>query len=57
MVGALLAKRKTLAAFDALNRHDLEALIRNYADNVIFVYPGEVGRMAFMKVSRPFGPC
>lgn len=43
MLGALLAKRKAPAAFDALNRHDLEALVQNYADDVIFLYPGDVG--------------
>jgi ketosteroid isomerase-like protein len=43
MIGAMLLKRMAPAAFDALNRHDLDALLRNYSEEVAFVYPGDVG--------------
>lgn len=43
MLGALLTKRATRLAFDALNRHDLQALLNNYAPDVVFEYPGTVG--------------
>ena len=43
MLGAILTKHTTRLAFDALNRHDVQALLRNYADEVVFVYPGTVG--------------
>jgi ketosteroid isomerase-like protein len=52
MLGAWLVKRKTLAAFDALNRHDLEAVARNYAEEVVFVYPGNVGPHGVHKSKR-----
>jgi ketosteroid isomerase-like protein len=42
MIGALLAKRKVPAWFDAMNRHDLDALLKGYADDVTLVYPGDV---------------
>ena len=41
MIGALLAKKKTAAAFDALNRHDLAAFMSGWRDDAAFVYPGE----------------
>jgi uncharacterized protein (TIGR02246 family) len=43
MIGALIVKRKVPAAFDAMNRHDLEAFLKNYSDDAAFVYPGDIG--------------
>lgn len=42
MIGALVAKRNVLAGFDAFSRHDLEALLRNFSANAVFVYPGDI---------------
>jgi ketosteroid isomerase-like protein len=40
MIGALILKKIVPAAFDAMNRHDLEASLKYYSDNATFVYPG-----------------
>ncbi len=42
MIGAILAKRRVPQWFDAMNRHDLDALLRDYAEDVTMVYPGDV---------------
>ncbi len=42
MIGALLAKWKVPAAYKAANRHDIEAILKNYSDDIILVYPGDV---------------
>ena len=42
MIGAILAKRSVPAWFDAMNRHDIDALLKDYADDVVMVYPGDV---------------
>lgn len=42
MIGALIAKRNIAAAFDALNRHDLEAFLKDWRDDAIFIYPGDI---------------
>ena len=42
MIGALLVKRMVPAAFEATNRHDIEAVLKNYSDNITLVYPGDV---------------
>jgi ketosteroid isomerase-like protein len=42
MIGALLVKRMVPAAFEATNRHDIEAVLKNYSDYIILVYPGDV---------------
>jgi ketosteroid isomerase-like protein len=42
MIGALLAQRRIPAWFEAMNRHDLEALLKDYAEDVTLVYPGDV---------------
>jgi ketosteroid isomerase-like protein len=41
MIGALLIKRKVPAAFEATNRHDIEAVLENYSEDIILVYPGD----------------
>ena len=42
MIGALLVKRMVPAAFEATNQHDIEAVLKNYSEDIIFVYPGDV---------------
>lgn len=42
MLGAWLAQRKTPQIYAAFNRHDLQAVLANLADDVTFVFPGDV---------------
>lgn len=42
MIGSLLAKRRIPDWFEAMNRHDLDALLKDYAEDVTMVYPGDV---------------
>ena len=42
MIGALLVKRMVPAAFEATNQHDIEAVLKNYSEDIILVYPGDV---------------
>lgn len=42
MIGAIMVKRTIPAAFEALNRHDLEAFMEGWTEDGIFVYPGNV---------------
>ncbi|GIX49300.1 MAG: hypothetical protein KatS3mg131_3511 [Candidatus Tectimicrobiota bacterium] len=42
MIGAWLAQRKTPAIYQAFNRHDLKAVLSNLADEVTFIFPGDV---------------
>jgi ketosteroid isomerase-like protein len=42
MIGAIIAKRKVPAWFEAMNRHDLQALLSNYTDDTAMEYPGDV---------------
>ena len=42
MIGAIIARRKLSSAFDALNNHDLDKFLADWADDAIFIYPGEV---------------
>jgi ketosteroid isomerase-like protein len=42
MIGALLAKQRIPAWFDAMNQHDLDALLKDYDEDAIMVYPGDV---------------
>lgn len=42
MIGTLLAQRKTPQIYAAFNRHDLEAVLANFADDVTFVFLSDV---------------
>jgi len=42
VLGAWLAQRKSPAMYDAMNRHDVEGVLANLADDVTFVFPGDV---------------
>ncbi len=42
MIGAILAKKRIPAWFEAMNQHDLDALLKDYSDDVTMIYPGDV---------------
>ena len=42
MIGAVIAKRRAGAAFNALNRHDLAKSMAGWAEDATFTYPGNV---------------
>jgi ketosteroid isomerase-like protein len=42
MIGALLARQRIPAWFEAMNRHDLDALLKDYAEDATMDYPGDV---------------
>jgi ketosteroid isomerase-like protein len=42
MIGAYLARRALLKAFDAMNRHDLPTFMSAWHEQGSFVYPGEI---------------
>lgn len=39
MIGAILAKRAAAGAYDAMNRHDLPAVMAGLRDDAVFTYP------------------
>jgi ketosteroid isomerase-like protein len=42
MIGALIARSRSPAFYEAMNRRDLERLLAALDDDVTFVYPGDV---------------
>ena len=42
MIGAWVAKRRSPAVYEVMNRHALEAVLENWAEGATFVYPGDV---------------
>ena len=42
MIGAMLAKRNIPKAFDALNRKDIDAYLKDWAQDAALVYPGDL---------------
>ncbi len=38
MIGAIITQRMVLSAFDCLNRRDLPAFLRNWAEEATFIY-------------------
>lgn len=42
MIGVLLIKMKVPEAFNSLNRHDLEGFLKNYHEEAVFEYPGNI---------------
>jgi ketosteroid isomerase-like protein len=42
MIGAILAKRGIAKGYDAMNRRDLPAMMADWHDDAVFVYPGDV---------------
>lgn len=47
MIGAIIAKRKVRAAFDAFNRRDLPAFLANWREDCTFIYRGNPSGSAF----------
>jgi ketosteroid isomerase-like protein len=42
MIGALLAKRRIPSGIDAINRRDLDAYLKDWTDDAVLVYPGQI---------------
>jgi len=42
MIGALVAKLIAKSAYDSLNRRDISSFLSGWADDAIFIFPGEV---------------
>jgi len=42
MIGAIIAKRETAKAFQAMNNHDLATFLSFFRDDGVFIYPGEI---------------
>lgn len=42
MIGSLIAKSGFLRSFEALNRRNLQMFMSSWAENGVFVYPGDV---------------
>ncbi|HUI55587.1 MAG TPA: nuclear transport factor 2 family protein [Bryobacteraceae bacterium] len=42
MIGALVARRALVKAFDALNHHDLTKFMSAWRDDGAFIYPGDI---------------
>jgi hypothetical protein len=42
MIGAVLAKRGVAGGYNAMNRRDLPAMMADWHDDAVFVYPGDV---------------
>ncbi len=42
MIGALIAKKRVAAAFEALNRRDLARFMAGWPDDGVFIYPGDI---------------
>ena len=42
MIGAIIARKKVRSLFNALNWRDLDALLANWSEAAIYVYPGDL---------------
>jgi hypothetical protein len=42
MMGAVRAKRGITAGYDAMNQRDLQAIMADWDDDAVFIYPGDV---------------
>jgi ketosteroid isomerase-like protein len=42
MIGALIAKRKVRDAFSSFNERDIPKFLASWADDAVFIYPGDV---------------
>lgn len=42
MLGAILAKKAAAGAYEAMNRHDLPAVMAGLRDDAVFTYPGHI---------------
>jgi len=42
MIGAIIAKRKARGSLQHLNRGDVQAFLEDWADDAVFIYPGNL---------------
>ena len=42
MIGAIIAKKKARSGFDSLSRHDLDKFLADWADDAMFICPGNL---------------
>jgi ketosteroid isomerase-like protein len=42
MIGAIVARRKIPAAFEALNRRDIDSFLKDWSADATFIYPGQI---------------
>jgi ketosteroid isomerase-like protein len=42
MIGAMLAKRGVAEGYNAMNRRDLPAMMADWHDDAVFIYPGDI---------------
>ena len=42
VIGAIIAKKKIMAAYDAMNRKDISAFLADWKNDSVFIYPGDV---------------
>jgi ketosteroid isomerase-like protein len=61
MIGAIIAKKKVMSAFDAINQKDISAFLTDWKNDSVFIYPGDVsasgrfeGRIKIEKWFRNF---
>ena len=43
MIGAMIARKKAISAFESLSRQDIEAFMEKWAEDAIFSCPGPTG--------------
>lgn len=42
MIGAIIAKKAMVKAFQAMDNHDLKTFMSAWQDDAVFIYPGEI---------------
>ena len=42
MIGTWLVRRNLRRGFEALQAHDLDTFMRNFDDDIVFIYPGDI---------------
>ena len=42
MIGALIAKSKVTSSYDLLNKRDINNFLKNWRDDAVFIYPGNI---------------
>ena len=46
MIGTLIVKRKSAEGFEALNRRDLDTYLKDWAEEAVLVFPGDIPGMS-----------
>ena len=49
MLGSLIAKQKVRTAFSYFNDRNMEKFLSFWADDAVFIYPGEVSASTMVK--------